>query len=146
MEPPITWADGEGRDGSATDRAGEGVSAVAGGGYVRAKCLGRAKPRLKSHRGEVREGRRGTAYTDALLGRAGVEMGRDSSARGDTEGTLAPAHIMRTVKASQSQRWTFILVLCLVFISRKLPFVRFKLQEDSRVSALLMALRNTRQQ
>lgn len=41
-----------------------------------ADCLARAKPHLKSHKGEVREGRRRTAYTDALLGRAGVEMGR----------------------------------------------------------------------
>lgn len=102
---------------------------------------------VTQRRGEMREGRRGTAYTDALLGRAEVEMGRDSSARGDTEGTLAPAHTMRTVKASQPQRWTFILVLCsLLFISRMLPFVRLKLHEDSRVPALLLPLPVTGQQ
>lgn len=81
---PIAWADREGRAGSTEDREGQGASSVGGGGCLRAECLARAKPRLKSHRGEVREGRRGTAYIYALLGRAGVEMGRDSSARGDT--------------------------------------------------------------
>lgn len=73
--------------------------------------------------------------------------GQDSSARGDTEEKLAPAHLLRTVKESQTQRWTFILVLCsLFFISRKLRFVRLKLLEDSRVPGLLMPLPNARQQ
>lgn len=77
----------------------------------------------------------------------GLEMSRDSSARGDTEGTLAPAHIMRIVKERQPQKRTFILVLCsLLFISRKLPFVRLNLQQNFRAPALLMPLLNTRQQ
>ena len=69
------------------DGAGQRASALAGGGFMRAECLDTAIPKLKSHRGQVREGGRGTTYTDALLGSAGVEMGRNSSARRDTEGT-----------------------------------------------------------
>lgn len=44
-----------GRDGSATDGAGQGASSQTRGGFMRSECLARAKPRLKSHRGEVRE-------------------------------------------------------------------------------------------
>lgn len=97
-------------------------------------------------RGEVRDGRRGAAYTDALLGRAEVGMGMDSSARGDRVGTFASAHTMREVKTSQ-QRRTFISVLCfLLFTSSRLPFLRLKLQEGSRASAFLMPLPNSWQQ
>lgn len=74
---PTPWAEGEGGDGSAMDRAGQGASGVAGGGCVRAECLSRAKPRLQPHRGGVREGRRGTSCTDALLHKwAGNEQGQ----------------------------------------------------------------------
>lgn len=119
---------------------------VAGGGCVKAVCLARAKPQLMPPGGEVRDGRRGAAYTDALLRRAGVGMGRDSSARGDREGTFASSHTMREVKASKL-RCTFILVLCaLLFTSRKLPLLRLKLQEGSRVPAFLMPLSNSWQQ
>lgn len=142
----VPWAKGEGRDGPAIHRAGQGASGVAGGGCMRAECWSRAKPRLQPHRGEVREGRRELpAWMLCCIN--GLEMSRDSSARGDTEGTLAPAHIMTIVKEHQPQKRPFILALCsLLFISRKLPFVRLNLQEDFRIPGLLMPLPNTRQQ
>lgn len=58
----------------------------------------------------------------------------------DVEGILVSAHIMRRVKEIQPQRWTFILLCSLLFISRKLSVVRLKLQEDSRVPVFLMSL------
>lgn len=106
----------------------------------------RAKPRLQPGRGEVREGRREQPPW-MLCCINGLEMSRDSSARGDTEGTFAPAHIMRIVKEQQPQKKPFVLLLCsLLLISRKLPFVRLNLQEDFRIPGLLMPLPNTRQQ
>lgn len=92
MCSPSPWAKGEGRDGSAMDRAGQRASGVAGGGCMRAKCLSRAKPRLQPHRGEVREGRRGTACMDALLHKwAGNEQGQLCQ-RGHRRDTCSSSH------------------------------------------------------
>lgn len=71
---------------------GQGASGVPGGGCRRAECQSTAKLTQQPHRGEVREGEL-PAWMFCCIN--GLEMSRDSSARGDTGGTLAPAHIMR---------------------------------------------------
>lgn len=148
MCSPNSQAEGEGGNGSAMDKAGQGASGVAGGKFSawEQNAWAEPNPAAKTAATQRRGGRRELpAWMLCCIN--GLEMSRDSSGRGDTEGTLAPAHIMRIVKEFQPQKRAFILVLYfLLFVSRKLPFVKLNLQEDFRVPALLMPLLNSRQQ